>query len=128
MGDEERRRQECERTVSELSETDRRLTKAMTADPFVAYNERLELMRTLQRTQLPCFCVTDFLILMQKISQDFHSEVIFTHEAADAIQQMTEEYVRTLIGEANTCAHHAGRFVVTGQDLRLASHIRGGKL
>ena len=54
---------------------------------------------------------------MCEMAQDFHSEVHFTHDAVDAIQQMTEAHLVTVTAEVNLCVHHAGRVVLEHHDL-----------
>ena len=62
---------------------------------------------------------------MEEIALDFHREVYFTHDAVDAIEQMTERYLVELMEEAYLCSLNADRFVLTCADLRLARRIRG---
>ena len=94
-------------------------------DPFITYSQRLEQIRAMQQTQSPCFRTADFLSVMKEIAQDFHPAVYFTHDAVDAIQQMTEAYLVELMVEAYSCSLNAGRFVLTCADLELARRIRG---
>ena len=107
---------------NDLCKTDQRVAKGIETDPSNS-SERLEQIRTMQQTQESCFCPTDFRSMVHEIARDFHSEVHFTHDAVDAIQQTTEAYLVKVIAEANSCAHHAGRVVLQQHDLAFAHRM-----
>jgi histone H3 len=52
----------------------------------------------------------------------------FTASAMEAIQEATEAYVISILGDANLCALHANRVTCMPSDLHLARRLRGERV
>ena len=66
-----------------------------------------------------------FSRVVREIMQDYKTDVNFSKVSLDFIQALTENYLVSLLEDANLCAIHAKRTTVMPKDVMLARRIRG---
>lgn len=75
---------------------------------------------------------TDLLIarapfrrLVREIIMNLKDSIRMRSSALDALQEATEAYVTSVLGDANLCTIHAKRVTLFPKDLQLALRLRG---
>ena len=66
-----------------------------------------------------------FQRLVREVAQKIKPDLRFQSAALVAIQEAAEMYIIRVFKETNLCAIHAGRVMITPQDMKLARCIRG---
>ena len=66
-----------------------------------------------------------FYRLAREIAQEFKSDIKFTKEALQALQESAESYLIGLFEDANLACIHAKRVTIAPVDIQLARRIRG---
>jgi histone H3 len=86
---------------------------------------RLTEVRQAQRSVSYAIPPDVFQRICREIGQDFKSELLYTAEAIECMQTLTEAYVVGLAGESQLNALHGNRVQVRARDFQLAQHMRG---
>lgn len=82
-------------------------------------------IRKFQRTTNLLLRRLPFARLVKEISQSFHHAMRWRVDAIEALQVSCEDYLISLLEDANLCAIHAKRVTLLPRDLHLARRIRG---
>ena len=65
-----------------------------------------------------------FRRLVREVAQDFKTDLRFTDKAFDALQEMAEDHLIKMFGQANRIAIHAERETIMPKDIELAMSVR----
>ncbi|CBZ25736.1 putative histone H3 variant [Leishmania mexicana MHOM/GT/2001/U1103] len=82
-------------------------------------------VRKYQRSTEMLIARTPFRRLVKEIMSTFKDTMHMRHSAMEAIQEATESYVVSVLGDANLCTIHAKRVTLYPKDLQLALRLRG---
>lgn len=66
-----------------------------------------------------------FARLVKEISQSYHHSMRWRVDAIEAVQESCEDYLVSLMEDANLCAIHGKRVTIMPRDMHLARRIRG---
>ena len=70
-------------------------------------------------------CKLPFQRLVQRIAQEFKTDLCFQSAAIGVLQEASEAYLVGLFEDTNLCAIHAKRVTIMPKDIQLAHCIRG---
>ena len=84
-------------------------------------------IRRLQRTTESLIPRAPFRRLIREIMIAQNQELRMQLSAAEAVQEASETYLTSLLGDANLCAIHARRVTIMPKDIALARRLRGDR-
>ena len=65
---------------------------------------------------------------LEEVLIDIHADTIFTDEAVSALEEASETYMTEIYKDAQLCANHGQRHIITTKDVQLARRIRGERI
>lgn len=84
-------------------------------------------IRKYQRTTHLLLRRAPFCRLVKEVTQVFHHTLRWRIDAIGALQAAVEDYLVSLMEDANCCALHAKRITIMPKDMILARRIRGSR-